>query len=94
MCAAGPEGGGGAGSAAVASAGEPVAGLGLTLQAAQLRRPHPDPHSPVTLAKEMCAFQNFRAETHISDSLIQPFCFTNGETKGQRSWFTHPNLHS
>lgn len=49
MCAAGPEGGGEAESAAVATAGGPAAAdVGLTLQATKLRRPptsilHPIP---------------------------------------------------
>lgn len=56
MCAAGPEGGGGAGSAAVATAGEPVAGLGLTLQTAQPRRP-PTPIPQLLWPKKCVLFR-------------------------------------
>lgn len=90
----GPEGGGEAGSAAEATAGDATAGMGLTLQAAQSRA-LPPPSSPVSLARGLCVFQNIRAGTHIRHfPLIQSFCFTNGETKAQRSCFIHPNLHS
>lgn len=68
--------------------------MGLTLQAARSRA-LPPPSSPVSLARGLCVFQNIRAGTHIRHfPLIQSFCFTNGETKAQRSWFIHPNLHS
>lgn len=85
MFASGPECGGGAGNAAVATAGECAgglaAGLGLTLQAAQWGVPLPVSSRPQFFClKGMRVFQNFGADSHIRDySLIQPFYFTKGE---------------
>lgn len=78
MSATGPEGGGGAGSAAVATVGQPTAGSAFKMRSRARSSPHPQFLRP----KDCVFFQNFRAGTHIKFySLIQPLCFRNGEIR-------------
>lgn len=66
-------------------------GRGVTLQS----RAPPPADSPVSLARGLRVFQNIRAGTHSGHfPLLQPFRFTNGDTKAPRSRFILPNVHS